>query len=56
MVNYIGNMLDEIPEDMRGESEIPATHNIFDIVEDVSKQSQTNADIFHYFVAQLLYM
>ena len=31
MINYIGKMLDDIPEDMKGESATPAAHHIFDI-------------------------
>ena len=28
MINYIGNILDNISEDMRGESATPATHHL----------------------------
>ena len=41
---------------MKGESATPAAHNIFDIAEDATKLSQANADLFHHFVAQLLYL
>ena len=30
-------MLDDIPEDMKGESAIPAAHHIFDTAEDAIK-------------------
>ena len=56
MANYIGKMLDDIPEDMRGKSETLHTYHLFDIAEDVAKRSQTKVDIFHHFMAQLLYM
>ena len=56
MIDYIGKILDNIPEDMKGESATPAAHHLFDIAEDATKISQADADIFHYFVAQLLYL
>ena len=56
MVKYIENILDEIPEYMKGRLEKPAMYHLFDIVEDPTKISRTNADIFHHFVAQLLYL
>ena len=56
MVYYIRKMLDDIPEYMRGNSTTPAAHPIFDIAEDATKLSQTVADLFHHFLAQLLYL
>ena len=56
MVYYIGKILNEILEDMRGESETTTAHHLFDIVEDVRKLPQTNTDLFHHFVAQILYL
>ena len=56
MVNYIGNIMDAIPEGMRGESEAPAAHHLFDIAEDATKLSRTNTDLFHNFMAHLLYL
>ena len=32
MIDYIGKMLDNIPEDMKGESATTATHHLFGIV------------------------
>ena len=55
MIDYIGKILDDIPEDIKGESATPDAHHIFDIAEDATKLSQAGADIFHHFVAQLLY-
>ena len=49
-------MLENIPEDMKGESSTPAAHHLFDIAEDATKLSQADADLFHHFVAQLLYL
>ena len=56
MIEYIGKMLGDIPEDMKGESATPAAHHLFDISEDATKLSQADVDIFHHFVAQLLYI
>ena len=56
MVDYIVNILEDTPEDTRGESETPSAHHLFDIEENAKKLSQTNSYIFHYFVAQLLYL
>ena len=56
MIDYIGKMLDDIPEDMKGESATPAAHHLFDIAEDATKISQADEDLFHHFVAQLLYL
>ena len=54
MINYIGKMLDGIPEYMKGESATPAAQHLFDIAEDATKLSQADADLFHHFVAKLL--
>ena len=56
MIDYIGKMLDYIPEDMKGESDTPAAHHLFEISEDSTKMSQAGADLFHHFVAQILYL
>ena len=56
MIDYIEKMLDYILEDMKGESATPTAHNLFDIAEDANKLSQADADLFHHFVAQLLYI
>ena len=56
MIDYIGKFIDNIPEEMKGESATPDAHLIFDISEDATKLSQSNADFFHHFVAQLLYL
>ena len=56
MIDYIGKTLENIPEDMRGESATPAAHNLFGIAEDATKLSKAYAYLFHHFVAQLLYI
>ena len=56
MVNYIRNILDDNPEDIKSGSATPVAYCLFDVTEDVTKLSQTNIEIFYHFVAQLLYM
>ena len=41
---------------MKGELATPTAHHLFDIAEDATKLSQTDADLFHHFVAQILYL
>ena len=56
MINYIGKMLGDIPEELKGESATPAAQHLFDIAEDATKLSQADADLLQHFVAQLLYI
>ena len=56
MIDYIGKMIEGILEDMKGETATPTSHQLFDIAEDAKKLSQADADLFHQFVAQLLYL
>ena len=56
MIKYIGKMLDNFLEDMKGGSSTPYSSHLFDIVEDATKLYQDDADLFHNFVAQLLYL
>ena len=56
MVDCIGNMIDDIPEDTRGESATPSAHHLFVIAEDATKLYRTDANIFYNFVAQILYL
>ena len=50
MIDYIGKMLDNIPEDMKVASSTPQGHHLLDISEDATKLSQADADFFHQFV------
>ena len=49
-------MFDNILENMKGGSETPAGHHLFDTAEDMTKVSQTNADLLYNIVAQMLYL
>ena len=51
MIEYIGKFLDGIPEYIKGGSATPSAYHLFDIAEDSMKLSQTDADIFHHFMA-----
>ena len=55
MINYIEKIIDDIPEDMKGESSIPSAHHLFDIAEDATKLHQDDAELFHHLVEQLVY-
>ena len=48
-INYIRKILDNIPEDTKGESDTPAAHQLFDIAEDATKLSHADTDLFHHF-------
>ena len=56
MVDYIGKVINYILGDMKVESATPAAHHLFDIAENITKPSQTDAELFHHFVTQLLYL
>ena len=56
MIDYIGKILDDISEEIKGESSTPAVHHLFEIAEDETKIYQAGTDIFHQFLAQLLYL
>ena len=49
-------MIDEILEDMKGESATHSAHQLFDISIFATKLYRTITDLFHHFVAQLLYL
>ena len=56
IVDYIGNMLNYIPEYIKGGLITSAEHHLFDIVQDATKLSWTYVDLFHRFFVQLLYL
>ena len=55
MVGYIGKIIDGIPEYIRGKYVTTTAHHMFDIEEDETKLYQTDAELFHHFLAQTLY-
>ena len=54
-VDYIGNMLYDISEVMKGYSETLAAHHLFYISQYSTKLSRTDAGLFRHFLLQLLY-
>jgi hypothetical protein len=56
MIPYIQNMLSEIPNDMAGESATPAASHLFQVDEDADKLDETTAQLFHHYVAKLLFL
>ena len=56
MIDYIVKTLDNIPEGVNGLLVPPAAHHLFDIAEDAIKLSQADGDLFHHFLAQILYL
>ena len=56
MIDYIGKMLENIPEGMKAVSATHAAHHLFDIAKDATKLPQANADLFHHFAAKKLYL
>ena len=56
MIDYIGKIIDDIPEDMKGEWSTPDVHHLFDIAKYATKLSQADTDLFHHVLAQLLYL
>jgi Reverse transcriptase (RNA-dependent DNA polymerase)/Zinc knuckle len=58
MVDYIKNMLDELPNDMDGEMATPAAAHLFEVNPNSSEMllDATTADMFHHNVAKLLFL
>ena len=57
MVNYIGKIVDDIPENKKGGSETPAAHHLFDISEDATKMYQTDTELFSsFFSVDIVYV
>ncbi len=56
MIPYITNMLDEVPNDMAGESATPASSHLFQVNEDADKLDEETAQLFHHNVAKLLFL
>jgi hypothetical protein len=57
MLDYIENMLEDLPMDMEGESATPTASHLFDVnTEDPVMLNKEQADIFHHNVAKLLFL
>ena len=56
MINYIEEMLEELPDDMAGTAATPAANHLFDVQENGTKLDQQKSDFFHHNVAKLLFL
>jgi hypothetical protein len=56
MIDYIDNMLDEMPEDMQGSATSPAASYLFDVNPKAIPLDRSTSDFFHATVAKLLYL
>jgi hypothetical protein len=57
MIDYIKEMLDELPKDMAGEAATPAANHLFTINEDpVLVLDKDTSDMFHHHMAKLLFL
>ncbi len=56
MKDYIGEILDDLPDDMDGEAVTPATENLFHVNDDCTKLDKDTAEMFHSNVAKLLFL
>ena len=48
MIDYIGKMLENISEDVNGESSTPDAHHLLDISKYANKLSLADADLLHH--------
>ena len=55
MYDYLEDILEEMPNDMRGTSPTPASSNLFDADEDSPLLNEKEADFFHRTTARLLF-
>jgi Reverse transcriptase (RNA-dependent DNA polymerase)/Zinc knuckle len=56
MVQYVKNMLAELPDDMDGVSPNSAAAHLFDVNEECPKLDKKGAEQFHHLVAKLLFL
>jgi hypothetical protein len=56
MVDYITDMLDELPDDMAGEAASPAANHLFTINKEPVLLNVENSEMFHHHTAKLLFL
>jgi hypothetical protein len=58
MVDYIQNMLNDLPSDMDGEAATPAANHLFDVNAATADMllDQETAELYHHNVAKLLFL
>jgi hypothetical protein len=56
MVDYVQAMLDDLPDDMRGECAMPASNFLFDVDADCEKLDHKTSELCHHNTAKLLFL
>ena len=56
MIDYVEGMLEELPDDMSGESVTPASNYLFEVDDECEKLDAETADMFHHNTATLLFL
>jgi hypothetical protein len=56
MDDYIDNMLENLPDNMNGESPTPAANQLFDVNDKPTLLPEETAQMFHHNVAKLLFL
>jgi hypothetical protein len=56
MEDYIDDILEEAPEDMKGNAVTPAALNLFTVWEETEKLDDKCAEMYHHLMAKLLYL
>jgi hypothetical protein len=56
MLQYIRNMLEEMPEEWTGEAATPTANHLFEVNPEAKQLDEENAQTFHRIVAKLLFL
>lgn len=56
MIDYIENMLNEVPGDISGESATPAGNHLFKVNIEPELLNEADSEMFHHYVAKLLFL
>ena len=56
MIDYVKKVLDDVPNDMAGESVTPAGNHLFQVNPDGEKLDENAAILFHHYTARLLFL
>jgi len=56
MKGYVGQVLDEVPSDMRGTASTPAENHLYNTSIELPALDQDQAESYHHITAQLLYL
>jgi hypothetical protein len=56
MTEYVGKILDKMPEDMDGTATSPVANHLFQIIDGIELLDEAKSDFFHATVAKLLFL